>query len=119
MVAVTGARLNDGPALGKADVGFSMGVTGTEIAKQASGIVLLDNDFASMVDALKWGRSLLYSARKCFQFQISALGCIIGVTIVGVLLLREPPFSVVQLISIHLLAFILALFALVADDPSE
>ena len=119
VVAVTGARPGDGPALGKADVGFSMGVTGTEIAKQFSDIVLLDDDFASMVDALKWGRSLVYSARKCFQFQISALGCIIGITIVGVLLLKEPPFSGVQLISIHLLAFIMALFALVADDPPE
>ena len=68
MVAVTGARPGDGPALRKADVGFSMGVAGTEIAKQASGIVLLDDDFASIVDALKWGRSLLYSARKCIQF---------------------------------------------------
>ena len=119
MVAVTGARGCDGPALRKADVGFSMGVAGSEIAKQASDIVLLDDDFSSMVDALKWGRSLLYSARKCFQFQISALGGILGVTLFGVLFLKESPFSAAQLISIHLLTFILALFALVAEDPPE
>ena len=117
MVAVTGARGCDGPALRKADVGFSMGVAGSEIAKQASGIVILDDDFASIVDALKWGKSLFFSLRKCIQFQISTLGCVLGVTFVGVLFLKEPSFSVVQLISIHLLTFILAFFALVADDP--
>ena len=94
MVAVTGAKPGDVTVLGKADVGFSMGVAGTEMAKQASDIILLDDDFASMVDALKWGRSLFFSLRKCLQFQISILGSVLGVTLVGVLFIKEPPFSV-------------------------
>ena len=62
---------NDGPALKAADVGFSMGIAGTEVAKEASDIVLLDDNFASLVKAVIWGRSVYDSVRKFLQFQLS------------------------------------------------
>lgn len=70
VVGVTGDGTNDGPALKTADVGFSMGIAGTEVAKEASDIILMDDNFASIVKAIMWGRAVNDAVRKFLQFQV-------------------------------------------------
>ena len=119
VVGVTGDGTNDGPALKTANVGFSMGIAGTEVAKEASDIILMDDNFASIVSAIMWGRCVNDAVRKFLQFQLSVNISAVVVTFVTAVASEEgtSALKAVQLLWINLIMDTLAALAL-ATDPA-
>ncbi|KAI9343495.1 PMCA-type calcium-translocating P-type ATPase [Obelidium mucronatum] len=120
-VAVTGDGTNDGPALKMADIGFSMGIAGTEVAKEASSIILMDDSFSSVVKAILWGRSVNDAVKKFLQFQLSVNISAVMITLISALVDAEESaaITVVQLLWINLIMDTLAALALATEVPTN
>ncbi|XP_059448904.1 putative calcium-transporting ATPase 13, plasma membrane-type [Corylus avellana] len=119
VVAVTGDGTNDAPALKEADIGLSMGIQGTEVAKESSDIVILDDNFASVATVLKWGRCVYNNIQKFIQFQLTVNVAALVINFVAAISAGEVPLTAVQLLWVNLIMDTLGALALATEQPAK
>ncbi|OWM71614.1 putative calcium-transporting ATPase 13, plasma membrane-type [Punica granatum] len=119
VVAVTGDGTNDAPALKEADIGLSMGIQGTEVAKESSDIIILDDNFGSVATVLRWGRCVYNNIQKFIQFQLTVNVAALVVNFIAAVSSGDVPLTAVQLLWVNLIMDTLGALALATERPTR
>ncbi|XP_022743353.1 calcium-transporting ATPase 12, plasma membrane-type-like [Durio zibethinus] len=119
VVAVTGDGTNDAPALKEADIGLSMGIQGTEVAKESSDIVILDDNFTSVATVLRWGRCVYNNIQKFIQFQLTVNITALVINFIAAVSSGEVPLTTAQLLWVNLIMDTLGALALATEQPTN
>uniref|UniRef100_A0A0E0DTG4 Calcium-transporting ATPase n=1 Tax=Oryza meridionalis TaxID=40149 RepID=A0A0E0DTG4_9ORYZ len=119
VVAVTGDGTNDAPALHESDIGLAMGITGTEVAKESADVIIMDDNFETIVNVARWGRAVYLNIQKFVQFQLTVNIVALIVNFVSACIIGSAPLTAVQLLWVNMIMDTLGALALATEPPND